>query len=44
MIDVLEGSCVDEPLEEYYDLCADEMLVALLLVELSRELVLEDFV
>jgi hypothetical protein len=42
-IAVLEGSGVDEPLEEQDDLCADEMPAALILVELG-ELVLEDFV
>ena len=41
-IAVLVGSCVNEPLEERYDLCTNEMLVAVFLVEL--ELVLEDFV
>jgi len=42
-IDVLEGSCVDEPLEEYDEFCANEILVAVSLLELGK-LVLEDFV
>ena len=42
-IDVLDWSGVDEPLEEHEELCADEILVALSLLEL-RKLVPEDFV
>jgi hypothetical protein len=37
-IAVLEGSCVDEPSDERNELCGDEILVALVLVDL-RELV-----
>jgi hypothetical protein len=43
VIAVLEGSCVDEPLVERDDLCADKILVGLFLVELA-ELVLTDLV
>jgi hypothetical protein len=42
-IAILEGSCVNEPLEERDDLCTNMIRVAFFLVEL-RELVLEDFV
>jgi hypothetical protein len=35
-IAVLEGSCVDEPLDERDGLCADEILIALFLIELRK--------
>ncbi len=41
-IDLLEGSCIDEPLAVGYDLCANEILVIVLL-EFGK-LVLEDLV